>query len=118
MAVPLFFGSERGRTQAAEISGNSQTLISENEANLVKTRLNGLMNEQLKYKALLDNYNSTGKMLYDEIMRTALKSYQIGEIDFYRFVNSYETALQIQLEYLENCCNYNVTVSEIIYFSN
>ena len=118
VAVPLFFGSERGRTQAAEISGNSQTLISENEANLVKTRLNGLMNEQLKYKALLDNYNSTGKMLYDEIMRTALKSYQIGEIDFYRFVNSYETALQIQLEYLENCCNYNVTVSEIIYFSN
>lgn len=118
VALPLFFGSERGRTQAAEISSNSQSLISENEANLVLTRLNELLNEQLKYKALLDNYNSNGRILYDEIMRTALKSYQIGEIDFYRFVNSYETAVQIQLEYLENCYNYNVTASEIIYFSN
>ncbi len=117
VAVPLFFGSDRGRTQAAEISGKSQNLISENEANLVLNRLNELKNEQLKYKALLDNYNSSGKILYDEIMRTALKSYQIGEIDFYRFVSSYETAAQIQLEHIENSFMYNISTTEINYFS-
>lgn len=117
VAVPLFFGSDRGRTQAAEIQGKSQNMISEYGANLVKTRLNELQNEQLKYRALLDNYNSSGKVLYDEIMRTALKSYQIGEIDFYRFVNSYETAIQIQLDYMENMVNYNISTTEIIYFS-
>jgi len=117
VAVPLFFGSDRGRTQAAEISSNSQLLISANEMALTKNRLNELMNEQLKYKALLDNYNDSGKLLHDEIMRTALKTYQMGEINFYQFVSSYETAIQIQIEYLENVFGYNVSTSELIYFS-
>ena len=117
VAVPLFFGSDRGRTQAAEIQSNSQFLISENEMYLIKNRLTELVNEQLKYKALLDNYNSSGKLLHDEIMRAALKSYQIGEINFYQFVNSFETAVQIQIEYFDNVFGYNVSTSEIVYFS-
>jgi len=117
VAVPLFIGSERGRTQAAEISGKSQSLLSDNEAKLAINRLNELRNEQLKYKALLNNYNSSGKILYDEIMRTAIKSYNAGEIDFYRFVSSYETAVQIQLEYIEICFKYNVSTTETNYFT-
>ncbi len=117
VAVPLFFGSDRGRTQAAEISSNSQLLISANEMALAKNRLNELINQQLKYKALLDNYNASGKLLHDEIMRAAFKSYQLGEINFYQFVSSFETAVQIQLEYYANIYGYNVSASEIIYFS-
>jgi cobalt-zinc-cadmium resistance protein CzcA len=79
--------------------------------------LSGLISEQLKYKALLDNYNTTGKPLYDEIMRTALKYYNLGEIDFYQFVNSYESAIQIQLEYFENLYRYNLSASAILHFS-
>jgi cobalt-zinc-cadmium resistance protein CzcA len=117
VAVPLFFGSERGRTQAAEILTNSQNLIAENESAIIKNRLNELISQQLMYKALLDNYNNSGKILHDEIMRTALKTYHIGDINFYQFVNSYETAIQIQIEYLENVFGYNVSTSEIMYFS-
>jgi len=117
VAVPLFFGSDKGRTQAAIISDNSQKLISQNEMNLIKNRLDELINKQLKYKALLDNYYSSGKVLHDEIMRTALKSYQIGEINFYQFVSSFETAVQIQIDYFENIYGYNVSTSEIMYFS-
>jgi cobalt-zinc-cadmium resistance protein CzcA len=71
----------------------------------------------MKYKALLDNYNSSGKLLHDEIMRAALKSFQIGEINFYQFVSSFETAVQIQIEYFGNVFGYNVSTSEILYFS-
>jgi cobalt-zinc-cadmium resistance protein CzcA len=117
VAVPLFFGSDRGRTKAAIISGDSQNLISQNEQDLIKNRLKELINQQLKYKALLDNYNSSGKLLHDEIMRTALKSYELGEINFYQFVSSYETAVQIQIEYYENMYGFNVSTSEIMYFS-
>jgi len=117
VAVPLFFGSDKGRTQAAKISGEAQFLLSQNELNLIKNRLNELINQQLKYKILLNNYNTSGKQLYDEITRTAIKSYQLGEISFYQFVNSYETAVQIQIEYLENLFGYNVATSEIMYFS-
>ncbi len=117
VAVPLFFGSEKGRTQAAKISGEAQSLLSQNELLLIRNRLNELINQQNKYKALLEYYNTTGKILYDEIMRTALKSYELGEINFYQFVNSYETAVQIQTEYYENIYGYNISTSEIKYFS-
>jgi cobalt-zinc-cadmium resistance protein CzcA len=117
VGIPLFFGSDRGRTQAAKISSDSQNLLSQNEMDMIKNRLNDLTNRQMNYKALLDYYNLSGKILYDEIMRTALKSYQLGEINFYQFVNSYETAVQIQVEYFENIYAYNIATSEIKYFS-
>ena len=76
-----------------------------------------MLSEQLKYKALLDNFKTSGEPLMTAIMETALKSYEFGEINYYQFVNSYETAIQIQLEQLENVLKYNQTTSEIKYFS-
>ena len=76
-----------------------------------------LMKEQLKYKALLKNYTQSGKALHDEIIRTSLKNYKAGEINFYQFVSSYEAALQIQLEYFENTFHYNRYTTELNYFS-
>jgi cobalt-zinc-cadmium resistance protein CzcA len=117
VSLPLFFGSDRAKIEAAKISHNVQILLAQNEVNILQNRLSGLISEQLKYKALLDNYNTTGKPLYDEIMRTALKYYNLGEIDFYQFVNSYESAIQIQLEYFENLYRYNLSASAILHFS-
>ncbi len=117
VSLPLFFGSDKAKIEAAKISHNVQTLLSDNEVNIIHNRLNELINEQLKYKTLLDNYSTTGKPLHDEIMRTALKYYNLGEIDFYQFVNSYESAVQIQLEYFENLYRYNLSASAILNYS-
>jgi cobalt-zinc-cadmium resistance protein CzcA len=117
VSLPLFFGSDKAKIEAAKISHNVQTLLSDNEMNIIHNRLNELINEQLKYKTLLDNYSTTGKPLHDEIMRTALKYYNLGEIDFYQFVNSYESAVQIQLEYFENLYRYNLSASAILNYS-
>ena len=76
-----------------------------------------MFSDNLKFKALLDNFNLSGEPLINEIMKTAIKSYQLGEINFYQFVSSYETAIQIQFEHLDNVLKYNQTVSEVMYFS-
>jgi cobalt-zinc-cadmium resistance protein CzcA len=117
VSLPLFFGSDKAKIEAAKISHNVQTLLSDNELNVIHNRLSELINEQLKFKALLDNYDTTGKPLYDEIIRSALKYYNLGEIDFYQFVSSYESAVQIQLEYFENLYRYNLSASAILNFS-
>jgi len=117
LSLPIFFGSDKAKIEAAKISGNVQNLLSANEIKTIQNRLNELVNEQLKYSAMLNNYYSTGAPLYNEIMRSALKSYNVGEIDFYQFVNSYETAVQIQLEYFENLYRYNISASAILHFS-
>ncbi len=118
IAVPLFYGSQKAKLQAAKISLEAQYLLSSNEADLIKNKLNQLISEQSRYKDLLSNYYSLGKELQDEIMRTALKEYQIGEIDFYQFMNSYERAIQMQIEYFDNVLKYNLLSTELLYFSN
>jgi cobalt-zinc-cadmium resistance protein CzcA len=117
VALPLFFGSSKASVNAAEISADAKQLSMENQINLINSQLKQLMSEQLKYKALLDNYKASSEPLLDEIMETALKSYELGEINYFQFVNSYETAIQMQLDYLDNVLKYNQTTSEIHYFS-
>ena len=117
VAVPLFYGNSKARINAAKLSANAKKLMIENEITLINNQLTQVFGEHLKYKALLDNFNLSGEPLMNEIMKTALKSYQLGEINFYQFVSSYETAVQIQFEHLDNVMKYNQTISEIKYFS-
>ncbi len=117
VALPLFYGNSKARINAAKLSANAKQLSVANQFSIINNQLNQLLSEQLKFKALLDNYDSSGEPLMNEIMETALKSYELGEINFFQFVSSYETAIQIQLEYLDNVLKYNQTTSEIKYFS-
>lgn len=117
VALPLFYSSSNAKINAAKLSANAKQLYTENEINLIKNQLNQLMNEQLKYKALLDNFKTSGEPLMKAIMETALKSYELGEINYFQFVNSYEAAIQIQIEQLENVLKYNKTIIDIKYFS-
>ena len=106
VAVPLFYGSYNARINAAKLSAKSQNLLAEQEIASINNQLKELLSEQLKYKAMLTNYNTSGKALMDELLKTAIKSYRIGEINFFQFVDSYETAIDIQLEYFDNVLQY------------
>ena len=117
VALPLFYGSSKAKIQAARLSANAKKLSVENEIDLINNDLQKLISEQRKYKAMLDNYTSAGEPLVNEILETALKSYQLGEINFFQFVNSYETAIQMQFENFDNLLQYNKITSEIKYFS-
>jgi cobalt-zinc-cadmium resistance protein CzcA len=117
VALPLFYGSSRAKIKASKISANAKQLSTDNEINLLNNELNQLLSEKLKYKALLDDFKTSGEPLMNAIMETALKSYELGEINYYQFVSSYESAIQIKLEQLENVLKYNQTTSEIKYFS-
>ncbi|MBN2746829.1 MAG: CusA/CzcA family heavy metal efflux RND transporter [Bacteroidales bacterium] len=117
VALPLLYGSSKAKVNAAILSASAKQLSIESEKNLIKYQLDLLLSEHLKYKTLLDNYKTSGKPLMDEILQTALKSFELGEINFFQFVSSYETATLIQLEQLENLLMFNQTAMEIKYFS-
>ncbi len=117
VAVPLFYRSDKAKIDAAKLSANANSLLIENEIAAINSQLNQFLSDYLKYKVLIDNYNLSGEPLMNEIMKTAKKSYQIGEINFYQFVNSYETAIQIKLEFLDNVLKYNQAVSDLKYYS-
>ena len=56
--------------------------------------------------------------LATEIKRAALKSYELGEIDFFNFANSLESALKIESDYCDALFSYNKNYLELKYFTN
>ena len=117
VALPLFYGSSKAKINAAKFSANAKQLFNENELTLINNQLSQLLSQQIKYKALINNYKITTEPLVNKIMETAIKSYELGEINFYQFVSSIETSIQLKLDYLNNLIKYNQIVVEIKYFS-
>ncbi|MBN2613245.1 MAG: CusA/CzcA family heavy metal efflux RND transporter [Bacteroidales bacterium] len=117
IALPVFFRSQRANIRASEFAFSAQQLYTEYETILLQAKLKELHNNYLKYKESVDSFETTGNQLYEELLRTSVKSYENGEIDFFKFVDSYETAWQIRKDYLENVLNYNHYVLELNYFT-
>jgi cobalt-zinc-cadmium resistance protein CzcA len=118
MAVPLFFGSQKARIESNKIALNAQQMMTENNIIALKNKNAGYKREELKYREAIEFYNTSGKSLHDEIIRAALKSYQSGEIDLFKFTNSFENAVQIKLDYLDNVFRYNSIIVEQKYLEN
>ncbi len=118
VAVPLFFGSQRSRIKSSRISIDSRQLMTEYEINALKNKIAAYKREELRLREAIDYFNSTGSLLYEEILRTALKSLESGEIDLFRFTSSYENAVMIKLDYLDNVLQYNTNILEQMYLSN
>ena len=62
-------------------------------------------------------YDSSGRELSEEIIRSSQKSYEVGEIDFFQLVMSIENALTLTIDYLENVDKYNQVALEINYLT-
>jgi heavy metal efflux system protein len=116
--VPLFFGSQKSRIKSSKISLNVQQLMTEYEIISLRNKMTEYEREELRLRESIEYYNESGKLLYDEILRTALKSFKSGEIDLFKFTSSYEIAVQIKLNYLDNVLQYNTNILEQKYLSN
>ncbi|MBK9388897.1 MAG: CusA/CzcA family heavy metal efflux RND transporter [Bacteroidetes bacterium] len=118
LAIPLFFGSQKSKIESSRIYLNAYQLITENEISLLENRISGYKREELKYREAIEFYNSSGKQLHDEIMRASVRSVQLGEIDIFKFASSYENAVKIKLDYLDNVLQYNTIMLEQLYLTN
>ena len=117
IAIPLFFNAQKSKIKASKIALNANKYFSEYEIELLKNKQKELLNSQLKLKELIEYYNESGGKLYDEISRTAGLSFENGEIDFFKFATSIETALQIKFDHLSNLMNYNNVTLELNYLT-
>ncbi len=117
LSVPVFFGSGMAEIRSSRIEARAVSFLNEDRKTRIRTRLNELNASLEKYRALAENYLQTGKPLYEEIMRTSLKSYRNGEITFHQFVTGWESAVEIRMEASENLCRLHSIAYEIICFS-
>ncbi len=117
IAIPLIFTGERSKIKASKIALNATSQYADYESELLKVKHNELLNSQIRYSDLLKSYNENGSKLYDEIIRTSKLSFEAGEIDFFKFVNSIENAQLIKMDYLESLLEYTKITLELNYLS-
>lgn len=115
LSIPLFFGAQHSRIQAAKIEKDISYSQALNYSINLKARQEQLMTEIRKYNEAIMIYRTNGKKMADEINKYARMAYENGEIDVFQYLQSLENAATIELDYLDNLNNYNQTVLELNY---
>jgi cobalt-zinc-cadmium resistance protein CzcA len=118
LGLPLFFGEQRAKIKASQIALSINSEMQSQYLSSLLSRKAELRSELLKYKETIDFYQTSGKDLSNQIITSSQKSYEMGEIDFYRFVLSIENALEMNVNYYDNVAKYNQVALEINYLTN
>ncbi|RXP57072.1 CusA/CzcA family heavy metal efflux RND transporter [Lutibacter sp. HS1-25] len=117
ISVPLFFFGNSSKISAAKIEED----IAQETALAIDIELQtvyyNLLQKLERSKAELSYYNESGKKLSLEILKTATQSYKNGEIDFFQYIQSIETANKINIDYLTNLNLHNQIVLDINYLN-
>ncbi|OAD90289.1 multidrug transporter AcrB [Aequorivita soesokkakensis] len=115
LKIPLLFSGNASKIKASKIAAD----VSQQQAEDYKIQLDSrklqLLNEVSKYEEALSYYETEGKSLSEEILKTANIGFKNGEIDFFQYIQSLENAYEIELQYLENLNNYNQAVIALNY---
>ncbi|MGB8375533.1 MAG: CusA/CzcA family heavy metal efflux RND transporter, partial [Salegentibacter sp.] len=115
VAIPLWFGAQRARINAARV----QVSIAESQYEDYRIRLrsqyNSLISDLQKFSQAVDYYEQTGKGLSEEIILHADAAFRNGEIDFLQYTQLLENAKTIEINYLNNLLQYDLTVIEANY---
>jgi cobalt-zinc-cadmium resistance protein CzcA len=113
--IPLLFFGDRAKIQAKELEVEAkkyEQLHYDYKLTSFKRQLEAQLSEQTTQ---LLYYESEGLELSKEIIRVASKSYSEGGIDFFKYIQSLETAKMIQLEYLALLNGYNQSIIQLNY---
>ncbi|AUC74990.1 CusA/CzcA family heavy metal efflux RND transporter [Olleya sp. Bg11-27] len=113
LKIPILFGGQRSKIKVSKIA---QDIIVEQKQDY-QTKLNAeyqsLLAKLQQYEDAINYYEMQGQTLSKEIIKTANRTFKEGEIDFFQYIQSLETAKDIQLNYLEQLNQYNQTVITI-----
>ncbi|WP_370477666.1 CusA/CzcA family heavy metal efflux RND transporter [Tamlana flava] len=113
LKIPLFFSGNASKIKATKLAQEA----SEAEKQDYKIKLNAeyqsLMAKLQQYEEAINYYETQGKTLSEEIIKTAERSFKEGEIDFFQYIQSMETATETKLTYFENLNAYNQTIIAI-----
>jgi len=113
--IPLLFGGDKAKIQSKKLEVEALEYEMEYYEFQLASYKKQLEAQREKFVMQLQYYKEEGLALGQEIIRTASKSYSAGEIDFFKYTQSLETAKLIQLEYLDLLNGYNQTIIQLNY---
>ncbi|MDA3823210.1 MAG: CusA/CzcA family heavy metal efflux RND transporter [Bacteroidales bacterium] len=115
LGIPLFFGEQKARIKAGQYAALASESFSLYYMQLYENRISEKKAILEKHLQSIQYYKESGQDIAKELFSSAQKSLDEGEIDFFRFVQSIDAALEIELDYLQSLNMYNEVVLEINY---
>ncbi|WP_027127430.1 CusA/CzcA family heavy metal efflux RND transporter [Gelidibacter mesophilus] len=115
LKIPLLFGGNASKIKASKIA---QDIVEERQQDYQSkwfAEQESLMAKLQQYNEEITYYETQGKHLSEEIIKTAERTLKEGEIDFFQYIQSIETSKEIEINYLDNLNAYNQTIIVINY---
>ncbi|MBE9488890.1 MAG: CusA/CzcA family heavy metal efflux RND transporter [Bacteroidetes bacterium] len=115
LKIPLFFSGNASKIKASKIA---QDVVEQQQLDYkvkLNTQYQSLLAKLQQFDEAINYYETEGKTLSEEIIKTAERTYKEGEIDFFKYIQSIETAKDIELNFLNNLNKYNQTIIAINY---
>ena len=117
LKIPLLFSGNSSKIKASKISKNIVEAEEQNYKLVLEAQYKSLLATLNQYKESINYYHNEGENLKNEIIKTANRTFKEGEIDFFQYLQSIETAKEIELSYLDNLNTYNQTIININYLT-
>ncbi|MGJ5642704.1 CusA/CzcA family heavy metal efflux RND transporter [Formosa sp. S-31] len=113
LKIPVLFSGQASRIKASKIAADRVDFEKQNYEQLLQSKQQELLAALKQYEASITYYNTQGEQLSEAILKTASQSFKAGEIDFFQYIQSIETAKAVELDYLKNLNLYNQTVIQL-----
>lgn len=117
LGIPLFFGEQRSKIKSGKIGIE----IEESRYNEFVHHMEAAKKECLleleKQNEFLKNYEQFGNPMYNELIKATETYRNAGEIGIYKYIVSLETAVQIQIDYLNSLHQKQNALIELKYLS-
>lgn len=117
VSIPLFFNGNIAEQKAAKLEQQSWKDMRSNRELQMESFYLKKQAQLSEHKEMIKYYIENGRKLSQEIMKTAEISYKNGEIDFFQYIQSLESAITIDVDYLDGVLAYNKSYLELYYFN-
>lgn len=117
IAIPLVFNKNIAKNKSLKLQQQSWESARVNRELQMESGYSMKRSELRQYQKTINYYKENGKVLAFEIEKTAQKSFQCGEIDFFQYIQSMENAASIEMDYLDSLLKYNISYLELHYYN-
>ncbi|MGM0531311.1 MAG: CusA/CzcA family heavy metal efflux RND transporter [Bacteroidota bacterium] len=115
LKIPVDFWAERGRNQAAQLAAQENYHQYLNVEKSAKTAWNNTLNRLQNYKKQVKYYQNNRLKEAEMIMKSASEQYNAGNIDYLQYIQYFDQATSIRLNYLKILQKYNKSIIELQY---
>ena len=113
LKIPFLFSGNVSKIKASKIAKEIVVTQQQDYKMKLKATHQSLLATLKQYEEAINYYENEGENLKNEIIKTANRTFKEGEIDFFQYIQSLETAKDFEISYLDNLNAYNQTVINI-----